>query len=72
MNSSDDDDVIEIESFTDSESNLKAENQSEAEDANDSINVTNDTSDNQTKESEQETFKGHEKAKNVAEAGDAT
>ena len=35
LNSSDDGDIIEIESATDSESNLNTENQSEAEEAND-------------------------------------
>ena len=58
LNSSHDDDIIEIESSTDSESNLNKENQSEAEDASDSLNVTNDTSENEAKESEQETSKG--------------
>ena len=51
LNSSDDGDIIEIESSTDSESNLNTENQSEAEDANDSINVTKETSENEAKES---------------------
>ena len=58
LNSSHDDDIIEIESSTDSESNLNKENQSEAEDASNSLNVTNDTSENEAKESEQETSKG--------------
>ena len=49
MNSSDDDDTIEKASSTDSESNLNTENQSEAEDANDSLNVRNDTSENEAK-----------------------
>ena len=65
LNSSDDGDIIEIESSTDSESNLNTEDQSEAEDANDSRNVTNETSENEAKESEQETSKGQEKAQNV-------
>ena len=72
LNSSDDGDVIEIESSTDSESNLNTENQSEAEDANDSLNVTNETSENEAKESEHETSKGQEKAQNVPEGGGAT
>ena len=44
LNSSNDSDIIEIESSTDSESNLNTENQCEVEDANDSLNVTNETS----------------------------
>ena len=72
MNSSDNDDIIEIESCTDIECNLNTENQSEAEDANDSPNVTDDTSESEVNESEQETSKGQEKAKNVAEVGGAT
>ena len=43
LNSSDDDDMIEIESSTDCESNLNTEIQSEDEDAKNSLNVTNDT-----------------------------
>ena len=66
-NSSNDGDIIEIESSTDTESN-----QSEAEDAIDSQTATNDTSENEAKESEQETSKGKEEAQNVAEGGDAT
>ena len=72
MNSSDDGDIIEIESSTDSESNLNTENQTEAEDANDSLNVTYETSENEAKESEQETFKGQEKAQNVPDGEGAT
>ena len=72
LNSSDDGDIIEIESSTDSESNLNTENQSGAEDANDSLNVTNETSENEAKESEQENSKGQEKAQNVPEGGGAT
>ena len=72
LNSSDDSDIIGIESSTDSESNLNTENQSEAEDANVSLNVTNETSENEAKESEQETSKGQEKAENVPERGGAT
>ena len=49
MNSSDDDDTIEKASSTHSERNLNTENQSEAEDANDSLNVGNDTSENEAK-----------------------
>ena len=60
-----------MESSTDSESNLNTENQSEAEDANDSLNVTNDKSENEAKESEQETSKEPEKANQVAESGGA-
>ena len=71
LNSSDDGDIIEIESLADSENNLNTENQSEAEDANDSLNVTNETSENEAKESEQETSKGQEKA-HVPEGGGAT
>ena len=71
MNSSDDGDIIEIES-SDSESNLSAENQSEAEDANDSLIVRNETSENEAKESEQETSKGQEEAQNVPEGGGAS
>ena len=72
MNSSSHDDLIEIESFTDSGSNLNRENQSEAEDAKDSLNVTCETSENAANESEQETSKWHEKAKKVAEGGVTT
>ena len=72
LNSSEDGDIIEIESSTDSESNLNTENQSEAEDANDSLNVTNETSENEAKESEQDFSKGQEKAQNVPEGGGAT
>ena len=72
LNSSDDGDIIEIESSTDSESNLNTENQSEAEDANDSLNVTNETPENEAKESEQEISKGQEKAQKVPEGGGAT
>ena len=67
MNSSDDDDIIAIESSTDGESYLNTENQSKAEDANNSLIITTDTSQIEAKESEQETSKGQEKAKNVAE-----
>ena len=72
MNISDDDDIIEIESPTESKSILNTENQSEAEDANDSLNVTNDTCENEARESEQETSKGQQKAVKVAEGGGAT
>ena len=72
LNSSDDGDIIEIESSTDSESNLNTENQSEAEDANDSLKFTNGTSENEAKESEQETSKGQEKAENVPGGGSST
>ena len=63
LNSSDDGDITEIESSTDSESNLNTENQSEAEDANDSLNVTNETSEKEVQESEQETSKGKRRHK---------
>ena len=72
LNSSDDGDIIEIESSTDSESNLNTEYQSEAENAKNSVNVTNETSENEARESEQETSKGQEKAQNVPEGGGAT
>ena len=72
LNSSDDGDIIEIESSTDSESNLITDNQSGAEDANDSLNVINETSEKEAKESEQETSKGQEKAQNVPEGGGDT
>ena len=72
MNSSDDGDIIEIDSSTDSESHLNTEKKSEAEDANDSLNVTNEKSQNEAKESEQETSKGQGKAQNIPEGGGAT
>ena len=72
MNSSDDDDIFEIESPTDNKRILNTQNQSQTEDANDSLNVTNDTCENEAKESEQETSKGQQKAVNVAEGGGAT
>ena len=40
LNSSDDDDILEIESPTDSNSILNTEKESEAEDADDSVNAT--------------------------------
>ena len=49
LNSSTDGDIIEIESSTDSESKLNTENQSEAVDANNSLNVANDTLENEAK-----------------------
>ena len=52
-NSSDDNDLIGIDSSTDSKRNLNTENQSETEDANDSINVSIDTSENEAKKPEQ-------------------
>ena len=67
MNSSDDDDIIEIESSTDSQGNLNTENKSEAENGNVSKKVKNDTVENEAKESEQETSKGQMKAKKFAE-----
>ena len=72
LNSSDDGDIIQIESSTDSESNLNTKNQSEAEDANDSLNITNETSEKEAKELEQEPSKGQEKAQIVPEGGGAT
>ena len=72
LNSSDDCDIIEIESSTDAESNLNTENQSEAEDDIDSLSVTNDSSENEAKESEQQTSKGQKKARNVAKGGGET
>ena len=72
LNSSGDDERIEIEPFTDSERNQNTEDQSKAQGANDSLNDTNDMSENEAKELEQETSKGHEKAKNVAKRGSAT
>ena len=72
MSSSDNTDIIEIESSTDSKSDLFTENQSKAEHANDSQNFKIDTSEKEAKESEQETFKEQEKAKNVAEGGGET
>ena len=58
LNSSDDGDIIEIESSTDNENKLNSENQYEAEDDNDSLNVTDDTSENEAKESKQGNSKG--------------
>ena len=72
MHSSGDNDIVELESSTDSKSILNTEKQSEAEDAKDSLNVTNRTSEKEAKESKQETFKGQEMAKNVAERRCAT
>ena len=69
MNSSDDDDIIETELSTDSETNLNTENQFGAEDANNSRNVTNDTSENEAKGAEQETSLVQEKANKIAEWG---
>ena len=54
LNSSNNDDIIEKESSRDSESNLNQENRSETEDATDSLNITNDTSGNDAKESAHE------------------
>ena len=51
LDSSDDDDIIEIESFTDSEIILYSENQTEAEKASNSLNATKDKSENEAKES---------------------
>ena len=72
LNTSDHYDITEIELSTDSESNLNSENQCEAEDANDSLKIINDTSEYEAKESERETSKGQEKAQNVAEGGGST
>ena len=71
-NSSDDGDINKIESSAVIESNPNTENQSEAEDDIGSINVTNDTSENEAKESEHKTSKGQEKAQIVAEGGGGT
>ena len=67
LDSSEDNDIIEIESSADSESNLNSENQSAADVVKNSLNHKNDTVENGTKESEQETLKGQEKANKVAE-----
>ena len=72
LNSSDDGDINEIELSTDTESNLNTQNQTQAEDAIDSLNVKNDTSENEAKESEQENSKVQEKILNIAEGGGAT
>ena len=72
LNCADDGYIIEIEPSTDSGSNLNTENQSEADDDIDSLNVTNDTSENEAKESEEEISKGQEKEQNVAEGGGET
>ena len=72
LDSSDDDDIIEIDSFTDSEIILYSENQSEAEKARNSLNATKDKSENEAKESEQETPKKQEKANKVVEGGGDT
>ena len=72
LNTSDHYDITEIELSTDSESNLNSENQCEAEDANNSLKIINDTSEYEAKESEQETTKGQEKASRVAAGGSAT
>ena len=58
LNSSDNDDTIEKASSTDSGSNLNTKNQSETEAASDSLNVRNDTSENEAKELERESTKG--------------
>ena len=55
LDSSDDSDIIETESLTDREFILNSENQSEAEKARNSLNATKDKSENEAKESEQET-----------------
>ena len=55
LDSSDDSDIIETESLTDSEFILNSENQSEAENARNSLNARKDKSENEAKESEQET-----------------
>ena len=64
MNNSDNDDIIETESSTDSKSNLNTKNQSEAVEACDSLKVTNNTSENEANESEQEDSKGQKEGKN--------
>ena len=72
MNSPGDDDIIENELFTNSESNVNSENQSEAEIDNSLLNVTNDTSENESKESEHQNSKEKEKANNVVGGGCTT
>ena len=67
MDSSDNDDMFEIESSTDSEGNLNSEKQSKAENSNNSPIVTIDISENEANESEQETLKGYEQANKVSE-----
>ena len=67
MDSSDNDDMFEIESSTDSEGNLNSEKQSKAENSNNSPIVTIDISENEAIESEQETLKGYEQANKVSE-----
>ena len=47
-----------MESSADSESNLSRENQSEAEDANDSLNVTNDMCENEAENQSKKPLKG--------------
>ena len=64
--------MIELYSITDSESNSNLKNQSEAEIANKLLNVTNATSENEAKESVQQTSKGQEKANKIADGGGAT
>ena len=71
MKSSINDDTIEIELSTDSESNLRTGNQSEAQDASNPLNVAHELFEKKTKESEQETSKKQEKANKVAEGGGA-
>ena len=72
LNKSDDDDIIEMDSSTDSETDLNYVIQSEVEISNNSLNVTNDTFESEANESEQETSKEQEKATEVAEEGSET
>ena len=62
MNSSDADGINEIESSTDIKINLNTENQSEAEEAIDSLYVSNES---EAIEPEQRTSKGQEKASKI-------
>ena len=61
MNSSDDDEIIEVESSTDNESNLSTENQSDAE--MDLLNITKDTSENEAKNQRKKPLKGKRRPK---------
>ena len=57
LKSSENEDMIELYSITDSEDNSNSENQSEAEIANNLLIVSNDTSENEAKESVKQTSK---------------
>ena len=65
MNSSDDDDILGIESTADSEGNLNTKNQSEGRYSKDSLIFTNEKSQNDSNESEQETSKEQEKLNKI-------